>query len=165
MNVLHQVNRQVLSIARRIVYLVAGFLGGVIVSRNAAAMPRPSANAALVGAGILCLVGWVAGRREKNSAVAVAVAHAEATATAAAESQAAAFAQAAVHLHMGSEGGSRLIEASTSERTLGHGAAREAVESGCDWSDEALLPVDGLITYVPAGLQLPRHPGEAAARR
>jgi hypothetical protein len=160
-NAVHAVNREVLSIARRIVYLVAGFLGGVIVSRNAAAMPKPSANAALVGAGILCLVGWVAGRREKNSAVAVAVAHAEATATAAAESQAAAFAQAAVHLHLGGEGGSRLIEASTSERTLGRAAAREAVESGRGWFDVPLLPVPDLMR-VPAGSQLPRHPGEAA---
>lgn len=115
MGALHAVNREALSIVRRIVYIVAGFLGGVIVSRNAAAMPRPSANAVLVGAGVLCVVGWIAGRREKNSAVAIAVAHAEATATAVAESQAAAFAQAAVHLHM-TTGPVGLVEAGQAER-------------------------------------------------
>ncbi|MBN9326852.1 MAG: hypothetical protein BGO38_05330 [Cellulomonas sp. 73-145] len=116
---------------RRLLYVAAGFIGGVVVSRNAAAMPHPVASAVLLGVVAVVALAWWAGHRDKASAVAVAVAKAEAIAAAKADAQAAAIAQAAVHLHMTAGGVTEHSGAPSSEapaRAVGRHAAGELLD-------------------------------------
>lgn len=85
---------------KRLLYVGSGFVIGVVVARNSAAMPAPAGSAVVLGLVLGLVLAWFAGRRDKAAAVAVAVASARAEAAAAAEAQAAAIASAAVHLHM-----------------------------------------------------------------
>lgn len=83
-----------------LLFILAGFLGGVIISRNAA----PLDNASRGGIVLSLLVGgfilWRAGYRGKREAVAVAVSTAVATAVADATANANASAQQAVQIVM-----------------------------------------------------------------
>lgn len=149
---------------RRLLYVAAGFVGGVVVARNAAVMARPVAGAVLLGVVALVVLAWWAGHRDKASAVAVAVAKAEAIAAAKAESQAAAIAQAAVHLHMSTGGGTDQSGAPSSEapaRALGRHAAGELLDGGAvralpsrSVEDEQGLPW-GAISAGAAGAVVP----------
>jgi hypothetical protein len=98
----------------RLLWLLAGFCGGVAMARNAPALPAPVAGTVLVCAVVACGVTWWAAYRGKASAVAtaVAVAHAEATAiaNAEAEAKAAAIAQAALNVYVGLPGGKAVSE-------------------------------------------------------
>jgi len=95
-------------IVSRLLWVVAGFIAGVVVSRNAAPMANPVLGAVLVGVGVVVAVAWWGGVCDKKAAVATAVARATAVATAAAEAKAAALAsaaaQAAVNLYLGGPG-------------------------------------------------------------
>ena len=88
----------------RLLWVGAGFLGGIVVSRNAAPMANPVIGAVLVGVAILVGASWWGGGRDKKAAVATAVAKATAIASAAADAKAAAIAQAAVNLYVGGAG-------------------------------------------------------------
>lgn len=89
----------------RLVWLVAGFVGGLVVARNAPAMPHPAVGALLLCMVVGCGVCWWAGYRGKSSAVATAVATAVASAEASAEARAQAIAQQAVSVYIGRAGG------------------------------------------------------------
>lgn len=89
----------------RILWIVAGFFGGIIVSRNAEPMSDPETGAvflALIAAGG---VMWCAGYRGKTSAVASAVAVANAAASAQADARAQAVANSAINLYLGQQAG------------------------------------------------------------
>ncbi len=92
----------------RLLWVLAGFVAGVVVSRNAAPMASPVLGAVLVGVALVVAVAWWGGVRDKKAAVATAVAKAVAVATATAEAQSAAVAgaaaQAAVNLYLGGAG-------------------------------------------------------------
>jgi len=106
---------------RRLLYVAAGFIGGVVVSRNAAAMPHPVASAVLLGVVAVVALAWWAGHRDKASAIAAAKA----------DAQAAAIAQAAVHLHMTAGGVTEHSGAPSSEapaRAVGRHAAGELLD-------------------------------------
>lgn len=124
----------------RLVWLLGGLLGGVVVGRNAEPMAQPAGAAVVLALLVGCGLCWVAGYRGKSTAVATAVAHAQAVAAADAEANAAAIAQAAVHLHM-----------SNSEQQLldvDHG--RTAVRS-----TQAARAVDQVAEVATARLWLP----------
>lgn len=84
----------------RLVWLVVGLMGGLIVGRNAEPMTHPAGAAVVLALLVGCGVCWFAAYRGKSVAVATAVAVAQAAAAADAEANAAAIAQAAVHLHL-----------------------------------------------------------------
>lgn len=92
----------------RLLWVLGGFVAGVVVSRNAAPMANPVLGAVLLGVAVVVAVAWWGGVRDKKAAVATAVAKATAIATAAAEAKAAAMAgaaaQAAVNLYLGGAG-------------------------------------------------------------
>lgn len=88
----------------RLLWIAAGFLLGVVVSRNAAPISAPDLGAVVVGIGLVAWLAFFAGKRDKRqavaTAVATAVASAEAHAQAQAEAAAVAIAQQAVNLHL-----------------------------------------------------------------
>jgi hypothetical protein len=89
----------------RLVWLVLGLLGGIVIARNAEPMSGPVTGAVVLGMLAGCGVCWWAAYRGKSGAVAsavaaaMAVAHAEAEATADARAQA--IAQQAVTVYLG----------------------------------------------------------------
>lgn len=82
----------------RVFWLIGGFLIGIIMSRNAHAMPTPVAASVFLGAFIGFAVAWFAGNRNKAEAVATAIAIANAKAEANAEAHSKAVANAAINL-------------------------------------------------------------------
>jgi ApbE superfamily uncharacterized protein (UPF0280 family) len=97
----------------RLVWLLAGLLGGLVVGRNAEPMIDPAGAAVVLALLVGCGLCWTAGYRGKSVAVATAVAQAQAVAAADAEANAAAIANAAVHLHLeqlGHRVGSAVLE-------------------------------------------------------
>lgn len=82
-----------------IIWIIVGFIGGVIISKNSADMNTPSTAAAIVAMIAGCAVAWTAAYHGKRQAVHSAVATAVATATAQARSEAAAAAQSIVNLY------------------------------------------------------------------
>jgi hypothetical protein len=109
----------------RLGWMLAGFCGGVIMARNAAAMTAPQTAAVILALVVGCGVTWWAGYRGKSSAVAtavsVAVAQADARAESLADARASAVAQQAVTLVLTGSG------EGTDPRTLW--TARRAVEA------------------------------------
>lgn len=79
--------------------LIAGFIIGVMVSRNAQQYATPYWGAIVLGAVLGATAFYFFGKRDKNIAVATAVATAIAQASAAAEAKAQAIANAAVHIY------------------------------------------------------------------
>jgi len=79
--------------------VIIGFIGGIILARNAAPMGAPAFSAilliGLIGSGLCFLLGY----KDKKSAVASAVAIAKAEASAEAEAKAAAMAQSIINFH------------------------------------------------------------------
>lgn len=84
-----------------LLYILLGFIGGVIITRNAAPMSAPSKGALVLAMLVGGFILWRAGYKGKAEAVATAVAIATATATAEAKAEATAQAQAAINLYMG----------------------------------------------------------------
>jgi hypothetical protein len=126
----------------RLLWLVAGFCGGVAMSRNAAPMPTPVVATVFVVGLLGCVVTWWAGYRGKSVAVATAVAsaRAEAAAEAAAaaeahasvvaqlEARAAALAQVVVNLPGSGAVPASEPEAARAGHALPAGASAEPVE-------------------------------------
>lgn len=81
-----------------LLYTVLGFMGGVVISRNAQPMSGASQGAIVLGMIVGGFVLWRAGYKGKSEAVAVAVATAVASANAAAEAHAQAVATQAVQI-------------------------------------------------------------------
>ena len=89
----------------KLFWLICGFFGGVIVTRNAAPMSQPATAAIflafIVGMGIM----WFAGYRGKKEAVSSAVAVAMSVANANANAAARAAASSAINLYLGAQSG------------------------------------------------------------
>lgn len=122
----------------RLLWMLAGLLGGVIVSRNAPAYSGAAAGAVILAAVVGCGVCWWAAYRGKSQAVVVAVARAtaeanaraDAAATALAQSEAQAAALAQVVVNVGDAG-----------------AERPQAARLLDYEPDAACAVDGLTTW------------------
>ena len=111
-------------------WVLAGFFGGVIVSRNAEPMAAPAFSAVVLGCLLMACVTWFGGNRGKAAAVATAVATAVAEAEAHAESTAVAIAQQAVNVTLNGLGyGATIGEAEPAEGASSP-AARSLAASG-----------------------------------
>lgn len=84
-----------------LLYMVLGFLVGVVIARNAQAMARPQALTAWAMMVIACWLLYRRAVKGKAEAIASAVAIATATATAEAQAHANAVAQQAVAVYIG----------------------------------------------------------------
>lgn len=84
-----------------IIWIIVGFMGGVIMAKNSAEMDAPSVAAVIFAMVAGCGVAWSAAYHGKRQAVASAVATATAVATAKARSEANAAAQSIVNLYGG----------------------------------------------------------------
>lgn len=86
-------------------WLILGFLGGIVTTRNAEPMGAPATSAVFLAFVVGCGLLWFAGYRGKREAVATAVATAVASANAAAEASARSAATSAVTLYLGQQAG------------------------------------------------------------
>lgn len=113
-----------------LLYIIIGFLGGVVIARNSAAMSHPQQGAVVLAMILGGFVLWRAGYKGKAEAVATAVA----IATATAKAEATANAQAAINLYMNAEKSSieslkvidsvtdtSIIEATNLAKEISHG--------------------------------------------
>ena len=114
----------------RLVWMVAGLLGGIIVGRNAEPMVNPAGGAVVLALLVGCGVCWMAAYRGKSQAVATAVAVATASVHAEVEATAQAIAQAALHIHLGN-----------SAPNLAHDAETMAVDPGTLLAHPQAVPV------------------------
>lgn len=89
----------------RLMLILLGFLGGVIVARNSEHMSNQSSAAVFLTLFVACGIMWRAGYRGKREEVAKAVANATAIAAANAESQARAAATSAINFYLGTQNG------------------------------------------------------------
>jgi hypothetical protein len=85
----------------RLLYLLAGLVGGVVVGRNAGPIDSPAQGAVWLALLAGCGLCWVAAYRGKAAAVATAVAVAKAEATATATAAALAQVQVNIGAHDG----------------------------------------------------------------
>lgn len=86
-------------------WILAGFFGGVIMSKNSEPMTTPETAALFLCLVVACGFMWFAGYRGKSVAVATAVAHATAVANANAAASAKAAASSAINLYLGAQAG------------------------------------------------------------
>lgn len=86
-------------------WIILGFMGGVIVSRNAVTMSHPELAAVFFTMIVSCGIMWWAGYRGKSTAVATAVATAVSIAKAEANANAKAVASSAINLYLGQQAG------------------------------------------------------------
>lgn len=89
----------------RVILLALGFIGGIIVGRNAESMDAPEFGAVVLCLIIACGIMWTMGYSGKSSAVATAVANATATANANADARAQSVANSAINLYLGQQAG------------------------------------------------------------
>ena len=86
-------------------WIVAGFFGGVIISKNSEPMSSPETISIFLCLIVACGFMWFAGYRGKSVAVATAVATATAMANANAAANAKAAASSAINLYLGAQAG------------------------------------------------------------
>lgn len=113
-----------------LLYIVLGFLGGIIVARNAAPMNAPSKGAVFLAMLVGGYILWKAGYKGKREAVASAVAIATATARA----EATANAQAAINLYMNGEKSSteslKVLDSVTDTSIIEEQAQAKEIQNG-----------------------------------
>lgn len=106
-----------------LLFMIVGFITGVIITRNSVAMAKPERGTAYIAMAAACFLLYRMATKGKNqaiaSAVAVAVAKANAEASAAADARAQAVAQQAVAVYIGAtERGNDYSHAEILDQTL-----------------------------------------------
>lgn len=86
-------------------WIILGFFGGVIVSKNTAQMTSPQITTVFLVLIVACGIMWWAGYRGKSTAVATAVATAISVAKAEANANAKAVANSAINFYLGQQAG------------------------------------------------------------
>ena len=88
-----------------LLWIVCGFMGGVITSQNSRQMSTPVLGSIVLAFLVGCGITFFAGYRGKSVAVATAVANATAIAKAEANANAKAIANSAINLYLGQQAG------------------------------------------------------------